>query len=234
MNDSTVTRQAFKLKGRLYTLTVLQVLEAEPELFEAQLQVLIQKAPKLFEQAPIVLDCTSVKEADVDLNAICDILRQKQLFPIGVQGGTELFHERANAQGLAVLRASRTHDKRISEALDPIKEAQKKVMPSTTKFITSPVRSGQQVVSPGDLVVAASVGRGAELLAEGHIHVYGTLRGRALAGISGNTKARIFCQSFDPELVAIAGVYRLSETMEPCKSPSMVLLKDERIDIELI
>lgn len=235
MIDESLKLQAFKLKGRLYTLTVLQVLDADAKLFDEQLKLLIQKAPKLFEQAPIVLDCSTIKEADADLKALCDTLRRQNLFPVGVQGGSALFHERANGLGLAVLRSSRTHDRRISDTLDEGKVSKStNDLPPSTKFITSPVRSGQQVVSPGDLVVAASVGRGAELLAEGHIHVYGALRGRALAGISGNHKARIFCQSFDPELVAIAGIYRLSETMEPTREPCQILLKDDRIDIELI
>lgn len=232
MTDNIVKLQAFKLKGRLYTLTVLQVLEAEVKNFEAQLDALVAKAPKLFEAAPIVLDCTALAEAKVDLAALCTALKARGLLPVAVQGGSALFGERAAALGLATLRSSSTHDKRM--ASKPSEVAAPKVATPTTKLITSPVRSGQQVVSSGDLIVTASVGHGAELLAEGHIHIYGPLRGRVLAGISGNQKARIFCHSFDPELVAIAGVYRLPETLQPCLKPCQVLLKDERIEVELL
>ncbi len=237
ITDNVLKLKAFKLKGRLYTLTVLQVLDADAKGFNAQLKALVAKAPRLFEEAPIVLDCTLVSEAALDLAAICQCARGHGLFPIAIQGGSALFRERAAALGLATLRASSTHDKPVTTTEDKPKNKkaeQPAPMPVETKLITTPVRSGQQVVSQGDLIIAASVGRGAELLAEGNIHVYGTLRGRVLAGISGNQNARIFCQSFDPELVAIAGVYRLPETITPSKKPCQVLLKDERLDIQAI
>ncbi|MCH9755689.1 MAG: septum site-determining protein MinC [Gammaproteobacteria bacterium] len=233
MTDNMLKLQAFKLKGRLYTLTVLQVLEADTKGFNQQLEALVAKAPRLFEQAPLVLDCTKVPEATVDLAALCQCARGHGLFPIAIQGGSALFRERAAAIGLATLRSSSTRDKQVSEDA-PVVEPKVALPNGKTKLLTTPIRSGQQVVSQGDLIVTASVGHGAELLAEGNIHVYGTLRGRVLAGISGNQSARIFCQSFDPELVAIAGVYRLPETMEPCTKPCQVLLKGERIDIDLL
>jgi septum site-determining protein MinC len=86
----------------------------------------------------------------------------------------------------------------------------------------------------GDLVITASVSHGAELLADGNIHVYGALRGRALAGIAGDKNARIFCQSLEAELVSIAGFYRLSDAIEPIASPCQIFIHDERIQIELI
>jgi septum site-determining protein MinC len=234
--DNMLKIKAFKLKGRLYTLTVLQVLDADTKVFNEQLNLLVQKAPRLFESAPLVLDCTAVSEATLDLSALCTSARTHGLFPIAVQGGSALFRERAAALGLAVLRSSATHDKRLTED-ELLSGVQKEVVPTptaTTKLITKPVRSGQQVVSSGDLIVTAAVGRGAELLAEGNIHVYGSLKGRVLAGISGDQTARIFCQSFDPELVAIAGVYRLPETIEPCAKPCQVILKQDKIEIKLL
>ncbi|HAG30490.1 MAG TPA: septum site-determining protein MinC, partial [Alteromonas macleodii] len=98
-----------------------------------------------------------------------------------------------------------------------------------------PVRSGQQVYAEGgDLVVTASVSEGAELLADGNIHVYGTLRGRALAGVKGNTGARVFCQSLDAELISIAGQFIMHETVkgECWKKPAQVYLEDETLRIE--
>ncbi len=234
MLDNMLKLKAFKLKGRLYTLTVLQVLDTDIAAFNAQLEALVKEAPRLFEQAPIVLDCTDLPEATIDLSALCDAVRAHGLFPVAVQGGSALFRERAVTAGLATLRSSATQDKRVVEdkVIPTAKEEKAPSHSAQTKLITTPVRSGQQIVSQGDLIVTASVGHGAELLAEGNIHIYGTLRGRVLAGISGNQSARIFCQSFDPELIAIAGIYRLPETMESCEHPCQVLLKGERIDIE--
>lgn len=86
----------------------------------------------------------------------------------------------------------------------------------TALLVTEPVRSGQQIFAErGDLVVVASVSAGAELIARGNIHVYGTLRGRALAGVHGDNAARIFCESLDAELIAIAGLYKLSDAVDP-------------------
>jgi septum site-determining protein MinC len=85
---------------------------------------------------------------------------------------------------------------------------------STTVLITKPIRSGQRIYSHGDLIVLAQVGAGAEILAEGNIHVYGTLRGRALAGVQGNVDARIFCSDLQAELISIAGHYKISDDIQ--------------------
>lgn len=232
MADNLLKLNAFKLKGRLYTLTVLQVLDTSPASFDEQLNDLIEQAPRLFDAAPVVLDFSMVKEADVDLTALSACIKKHGLLPVGVQGGSELLRIRAQELGLATLRASASHDKKVNDKL--AKSEVKPAKISETKLVTTPVRSGQQVVSSGDLIITATVSPGSELLAEGNIHVYGTLRGRALAGISGNEEARIFCQSFDPELVAIAGVYCLPETIEPSKKPCQVFLKRERIEIQTL
>jgi len=230
MVDNVLKLKAFKLKGRLYTLTVLQVLDASPDKFDKQLMDLVKKAPMLFDSAPIVLDFSMVQEGDVDLSVLSASMRQHGLLPIAVQGGSDVFNTRAREQGLVTLRASTTQDKHITEKLAT--SDIKPIETSTTKLVTTPVRSGQQIVSSGDLIIVSSVSPGSELLAEGNIHVYGTLRGRALAGISGDETARIFCQAFDPELVAIAGVYRLPETMERVTHACQIALKRGRIEIE--
>ena len=104
-------------------------------------------------------------------------------------------------------------------------------------LITEPVRSGQKIVAErGDLVVCASVGSGAELVAVGNIHVYGALRGRALAGVNGDETARIFCQHLDAELLAIAGLYRTSEDLGPDirKQRVQAFLQDEKLVVEAL
>ena len=104
-----------------------------------------------------------------------------------------------------------------------------------TVLIDRPLRSGQRIYSPGDLIVQGVVSHGAEVMAEGHVHIYGALRGRALAGARGNANARIFCTSFEPELVAIAGIYRTAEQDFPAGvrgKPTTVRLQGEQLLIE--
>jgi septum site-determining protein MinC len=107
-------------------------------------------------------------------------------------------------------KAAEQREPRIREAPNPAYSS------GTSLLITEPVRSGQQIFAErGDLVVLASVSPGAELIARGNIHVYGALRGRALAGVHGDDAARIFCETLDAELIAIAGLYKLSDAIDP-------------------
>lgn len=221
--------QAFKLKGRLYTFTVVQIVNPQPALLTQQLVEMVKQAPKMFEQTPVVLDFSSLSEQPYDLQELCMLLREHGMIPVAIQGGDALLHTKAQCQGLAVLHGSSSHDKAV---LNEILETPA-VEHTHSKSVHLPVRSGQQVVAKGgDLIVTASVSHGAELLADGHIHVYGALRGRALAGISGDKSARIFCQSLDAELVSIAGCYKLKDAIEPQHGPCQIYLEEEHIRIE--
>lgn len=171
-------------------------------------------------------------------------LRQHQLVPVGVQNGTDDQNQGAINAGLSVFpmwRAAKPVEvppaeapPAEAEATDsptespaespnetPVEEPRETpaetahVVPGGSKVISQPIRSGRQVYAQGgDLVVLSTVSAGAELLADGHIHVYGTLRGRALAGVSGDTTARIFCRSLQAELVSIAGHWLVREDMD--------------------
>ncbi|KTC69368.1 septum site determining protein MinC [Legionella birminghamensis] len=230
MTDNLLKSHAFKLKGRLYTFTVIQLLSTDNTLFLNQLKELIEKAPRLFDNTPVVLDFSQLQSESIELEAFCKTLREHNLFPVGVQGADPLLSTLAQCNGLAVLHASTNHDKPIHDDQPEEPHHQESLK---TKLLTTPVRSGQQVVSKGgDLIITASVSHGAELLADGNIHVYGTLRGRALAGISGDKNARIFCQALDADLVSIAGFYRLSDAIEPSSTPCQIYLQDEHIHIE--
>ncbi|MFZ4077760.1 MAG: septum site-determining protein MinC [Legionellaceae bacterium] len=220
MADNVLKSQAFKLKGRLYTFTVLQVLDSNPASYPDHLAELVSKAPGLFDKTPVVLDCSSIDAEHLDLPLLCALVKKHGFLPVAIQSNHAGLNARAQEEGLAVLNASSAQDKSLLKTIK-------------TKLLNTPVRSGQQVVSKaGDLVVTAAVSHGAELLADGHIHVYGALRGRALAGISGNKEARIFCQSLDAEMLAIAGFYRLREAIEPCPVPCQIYLQDDQIQIE--
>ncbi len=244
MNDNILKAQAFKLKGRLYTLTVLQLLDTDGVLFAQQLSEAVAKAPRLFDRTPVVLDCSGIPDEQLsmgqfDLQYLCHCMREHGLLPIAIQGGNARLNVLAQSQGLAVLNGSSNQDKPwTGEAAAAVNQpvappAQSDVEMTKTKVVSAPVRSGQQMVSKGgDMVITASVSHGAELLADGNIHVYGALRGRALAGIAGDKQARIFCQSLDAELVSIAGFYRLRDAIEPMDVPCQIFIQDDRIQIE--
>ncbi|MFO1112686.1 MAG: septum site-determining protein MinC [Rhodospirillales bacterium] len=122
-----------------------------------------------------------------------------------------------------------------TEAEAEVTETPESAHGTTARLITQPVRSGRQVYAHGgDLVVMSSIGAGAELLADGHIHVYGALRGRALAGVSGDREARIFCRSLEAELVSVAGYWRVRDDIPETLigRPAQIFLDGERIAIE--
>lgn len=235
-------KQAFKLKGRLYTLTVLQIIDAKPEAFSCQLDKVVASAPKMFDKAPIVLDFSLCQIKDIDFDSVKSCLKAKQLIPIGVQGVTEDLASKATQSGMAVFSSSSNSDKELlfgDEGKKPQEDSdslQKSNKVTATKLITSPVRSGQQIYAKDcDLIVTATVSRGAELLADGNIHVYGCLRGRALAGIKGDSTCRIFCQDLDAELVSIAGVYALNDKIkQQSAGAKQVYIKDDGIIIDAL
>lgn len=237
MPANSLNSNAFKLKGRLYTLTTMQLQVSDLQLLDNQLAKTIASAPKFFENTPVVIDCSELAAADFELTSLSNILKHHRIIPVAVQGIPEQMMPEATALGLAVMHASSNLDKPLAPKEDD------KVVPEMlhasgltgNKTVLQPVRSGQQVVAKGgDLVVSAPVSPGAEVLADGNIHVYGPLRGRALAGISGNKEARIFCMSLEAELLSIAGSYCLSDAITPHDGPCQIFLKDDHIHIEPI
>lgn len=245
---------AFKLKGSLFTLTVLQLTSTDFALIQQQLQQTITKTPKFFANAPLIIDLQPINKDDETLNFadLKHLLNSLNLVVVGIRGGNKQQQQAAQDAGLAIFPQSKSENlfvnrvvpknaaeqspKAVTAAAVP--EAKQDTKPAATvtasKLVTSPVRAGQQIFSEGDLIVTASVSDGAELLAKGNIHVYGTLRGRALAGIDGNQDARIFCKTSKAQLLSIAGIYMLSDD-DTSKTKSsgglMIYLADDRIQI---
>lgn len=216
---------AFQLKGGLYPLTALQLLHGELDLFEEQLLSKIRQAPKFFQNAPVVLDLQALRQSEdlLSFEGLLSILKKHHLIPVGIKGGSPEQQATASKAGLAILQdsANKTLEKKNTSDnpklcdSPPKKSEELENTHTHSRVIYEPVRSGQQIyVRGGDLIVLAAVSHGAELLADGHIHVYGPLRGRALAGVSGDQNAHIFCQSLEAELVSIAGQYKISEDIE--------------------
>jgi len=222
--------KCFHIKGGRISATTLELTHYDYRGFNDQLAQAVSSAPQLFEQMPIVFGLEKLApEAFVDFIEICQICQFHGLTPVAIRGGTPELQTAAAVAGLASLPAQGRRAAKGPEPVEPAIAAVEQTprpaepqpvetipSPATraSRVITTPVRSGQQVYAQGgDLIVMTSVSAGAEILADGNIHVYGPLRGRALAGIQGDTGARIFCQSLEAELVSIAGHYRINEDL---------------------
>lgn len=239
---------AFELRATTFTLPTLRLFAADLGELSRFLETKIAQAPEFFRNAPVVVDLSHLNEAALDFPLLVGLLRGLGLLPIGVRGGTEQHRETARLMDLAVLsQGSRgpaaAVASRPAAAGAPAagRAAAEKPAPVAAaaggKLVTRPVRSGQRLYAQGgDLTVLAPVSSGAELMADGNIHVYGPLRGRALAGVKGNTEARVFCQDLRAELVSVAGHYRVSENLDPALAgrPVQVRLQDGRLIIEAL
>lgn len=224
----SVTPMTIKLKASLYTLTIVQIYQMDLQAIARELEQLVRQTPQFFQQLPVILDiqCINTETGHflTALNALDTCLRQYGLIPVGIRGSNTLQANLAQQKGWALFSDTKTMLPSASQTPSPPKEA---------TLITNPVRSGQQIYAAGDLIVLGSVSPGAELLAEGHIHIYGRLSGRALAGVSDNPNAHIFCVHLEAELVAIAGHYWLYEDLQKntLKSHVDLFLKQDQLQI---
>lgn len=232
-NNTTNAGIAFQLKGGLFTLTTLQIFSADINALHTQLTAKIQQAPNFFHNAPLVLDLKIAVQTNIDFAALSDMLKTLNLIPVGIKNATPEQTQNAIKHGFAILRDAPNPKEKEQLATNP----QVTTKSHVAKIITDPVRSGQQIYAPdGDLIIINQVSNGAELIADGSIHVYGALRGRALAGINGNTNARVFCHSLEAELVSVAGNYKISEDIErqAWKIAAQIYIKDDRLQISAL
>jgi len=216
------------VQGALFTVMVVRAAMLRDPAFENELAQQIQLSPRFFENAPVVLDLRGIDDLTepAEFAAIKDKLRALTLTLVGVQNAQPAQLEAATSAGLASFAPSASSQPRGGPpATPPMAKAH---------LVTEPVRSGTQVYARGgDLIVTASVSPGAELVADGNIHVYGALRGRAIAGASGDAAARIFCTRLEAELVSIAGRYLVSEQLpaEALAAPVQIALVDDQLTI---
>lgn len=184
----------------------------------------VRAAPQLLERAAVIVDLNefSAPPGSGELNALLDTLRQAGMLPVGLTYGSPAIDALARAVGLPLFSRFRanfdteTPASSTAPAAAPAPPPRPVSAPAGVHVHDGHVRSGQQIYARGcDLTVIGQVSAGAELIADGCIHVYGGLRGRALAGAAGETQARVFCREFEAELVAVAGNYRVLEDADP-------------------
>jgi septum site-determining protein MinC len=203
----------------------LRLKSTDLEALAAELSAQYGDIPDFFDNDPLVVDLTPLP-ADApgpDFGALIALLRRHRLAPLAFKGGTAQQAAAAQTAGLvcapdAVSLKTGAAPQQAIEQSPAIAPAEPAAVAGQLPalVIDKPLRSGQQVYARGrDLVVMAMVNAGAEVIADGHIHVYAPLRGKAIAGARGNADARIFALSLEPELISIAGIYRTTENALP-------------------
>lgn len=214
----------FQLKGSMLAITVLELAHNDLVRLDLQLAAKVAQAPNFFSNTPLVLALDKLPEGEgpLELSALMALCQSHGLRTLAIRASREQDIAAATALDLPVLPPSGARERPVDPTAGqpaaakpaplPEKPAEPEVRPS--KIITTPIRGGQQVYAQGgDLIVLAPVSAGAELLADGNIHVYGPMRGRALAGVKGNLQARIFCQQLGAELLSIGGQYKVAEDL---------------------
>ena len=236
------TPPALEFKSSTFSVPVLVLSSNDLLVIEQQLQEKVSLAPEFFRNSPLVLDLQALNKLghDIDITALTELIRKAGLLPIGIRGG----NAQQNAQALELLMpvysmhsGGATEETQKQKTITPAPEANTELdsdITTTTMLITQPIRSGQRIYAKGDLVITAQVSAGAEIMAEGNIHVYNTLRGRALAGVQGNIDARIFCFDLQAELISIAGNYKVSEDLDESvrNKPVQIYLQDQALIIK--
>ncbi|MDE2627523.1 MAG: septum site-determining protein MinC [Burkholderiales bacterium] len=250
---------SFELKSAALTLVAVVLKTTDLALLAQDLDARFADAPGLFDQDPVVIDLSFVRDATaaIDFVVLVHLLRGHKMLPVAVKAGSAQQIEDALAAGLSETHSAsaaalpvRTYALADPPAAPPpAAEPAPLTAPSTDAagalpparralVVDKPLRSGQRVYAKGaDLIVLAVVSYGAEVIADGNIHVYAPLRGRAAAGALGDTAARIFTTCMEPQLLSIAGIYRTTETELPAAvlgKPAQVRLDGEKLVVEAL
>jgi septum site-determining protein MinC len=227
--DATVqsNRQLVRMRGRSYVAFVFTPVVPIMDWLR-EIDTTLARSPGFFVGKPVVLDLAAL---DLSQSAIAHLvanLEQRNIRVLGIEGvpatslGANMPPLMSGGRGCAVPQPS------------PEQEKSQAHSPPTSLLLDTPVRSGQSIVFPeGDVTVVGTVASGAEIVAGGSIHIYGTLRGRAMAGINGNPAARIYCQRIEAELLAIDGYYRTAEEFDAAlrDRPAQAWLEGETLRI---
>jgi septum site-determining protein MinC len=229
MNEALTDARSIRIKGRSFLAVVLSP-EAPLDDWVVKLDDLATRSAGFFLERPVVLDITDLKIDKKQLKVLLAQLAERNVRIMGLEGARPSFIEPGmppamkggrpaadvevpNREGVAVAVAS---ESLASEPVAPIVQVADIRPTAPSIVIREPVRSGQSVIFPeGDITIVGSVASGAEVIAGGSVHVYGTLRGRVMAGSLGNGSARIFCRKLEAELLSIDGIYTTADELSP-------------------
>lgn len=242
-------RASFDLKSASLPLIAVVLKTSNLATLSQELQARFGETPDFFDNDPAVVVLTQIAQDPTPLSfsVLLTLLKHYRLRPFGIHGGSAAHKEQAAAVGLmdlpeissAAVAVPGEDPTPAPAAAAPVPAAQPPASPANgTMVIDRPLRSGQQIYARGcDLIVLQAVNVGAEIIADGNIHVYAPLRGRAIAGARGNTDARIFSTCLEAQLVSIAGIYRTSEVPLPADvqgKPAQVRLVGESLVLDSI
>ncbi|WP_404344011.1 septum site-determining protein MinC [Pseudoalteromonas mariniglutinosa] len=228
-----MSEQIFELKGNLFTLSVLHLYSTDINLLAEQLYIKVAQAPKFFAGAPIVVNLIEIKNNTIDFVHLKSLIERMSFNPVGVCNGSEEQHAQAKAAGLSVLNYSQ--DVKTDAVKQQVNTSiVEKTVHLPAQIFSGTVRSGQQVYAKDrDLIVLGAVSHGAEVISDGNVHIYGTLRGRAIAGAKGYSEAFIFCQKLEAELVSINGSYWINDSLQGEHWGSAVQIQQKNESLEI-
>ncbi|NHB87294.1 septum site-determining protein MinC [Photorhabdus tasmaniensis] len=201
-----MSQSPIELKGSNFTLSVVHLHNDQPEIILQALQEKVEQAPDFLKNAPVVINISALPTG-ADLKALHHAIDSAGFRVVGISGCRDEQQRRAVIKaGLPLLNEGKKQ-KASAQENKPTEPIVKK-----NRIINLPVRSGQRIYAQGsDLIVTSNVSAGAELIADGNIHIYGMMRGRALAGASGDQECLVFCTHLNAELISIAGQYWLGD-----------------------
>jgi len=204
------TPQLVRMRGRSYVAFVFSPVVPIVGWLE-EVDATLARSPGFFVGKPVVLDLSAVELSQSAIVHLLGSLEQRSIRVLGIEG---VDADRLTTSMPPLLTGGRPTVLIQNEPKKPEAKPEAKPKPSSL-LLESPVRSGQSIVfTEGDVTVLGSVGSGAEIVAGGSIHIYGALRGRAMAGVNGNSAARIYCQKIEAELLAIDGYYQTAEDID--------------------
>ncbi len=252
--STTEARPALEFRGRMLSVSLLRIHSNDLDEIADSLRTQLTRSA-LLRELPVALD---LKPQIIDVDGLLQVLRREHIKVIGAVRGAASMEAAVRRTGLAVIQdpGSRGRDEPPVESAPPPEPAAAEAAPAPAEpqaaapapaqggaepfrvqLHETPVRSGQQLyIRNGDLTLTAQVGAGAEVIADGNLHIYGVLRGRAIAGAQGDTAARIFCRSLQAELVAIAGTYMVADDIpaDMRKRAVQIRLDKERLVFEAL
>ncbi|MBX9869917.1 MAG: septum site-determining protein MinC [Burkholderiaceae bacterium] len=253
--QNSLTRKPIEIKIATVVAVAVVLNDASMSVLEQALQQMTGGMADFFENEFAILDIESIADQSIDWPTLIALFKSFGLNAVAVRHAREADHTLIQSHGLSIDVVNKNRQEELPNETPSTSSATTATTPASanktatapvappasalpTMIVDTPVRAGQRIYARGcDLIVTASVNNGAEVIADGSIHIYAALRGRALAGASGNIQARIYAQTMEPELVSIAGTYRTFENGFPqlsAQHPVQIKLIGDHIEVSSI